>query len=118
MLCRARTAPSVARAPTSRAVAPIPALRRSAAPAVRAPQIKAAPIALARFAPARSYATSNSNIAEVCALTAGGVSLTHSQDANFRVEADTFGPLKVPKNRYYGAQTQRYVISAARQDES
>ena len=31
------------------------------------------------------------------------------QDANFRTEADTFGPLKVPKNKYYGAQTQRYA---------
>lgn len=30
------------------------------------------------------------------------------EDANFRVESDTFGPLRVPRNRYWGAQTQRY----------
>ena len=26
---------------------------------------------------------------------------------NFRQEADTFGPIKVPADRYWGAQTQR-----------
>ncbi len=29
------------------------------------------------------------------------------EDATHRVESDTFGPLRVPRNKYYGAQTQR-----------
>ena len=28
---------------------------------------------------------------------------------SFRVETDTFGEIKVPADRYWGAQTQRYV---------
>jgi hypothetical protein len=28
----------------------------------------------------------------------------------YRIERDTFGELKVPADRYYGAQTQRYVL--------
>lgn len=29
--------------------------------------------------------------------------------SKFRVEADTFGELQVPADKYYGAQTQRYA---------
>ena len=28
-------------------------------------------------------------------------------DANFRVESDSFGEIKVPADKYWGAQTQR-----------
>lgn len=31
--------------------------------------------------------------------------------AGFRTEADTFGPLEVPNDRYWGAQTQRSLIN-------
>lgn len=33
------------------------------------------------------------------------------QQADFRVESDSFGELKVPNNKYYGAQTARYVFT-------
>lgn len=29
---------------------------------------------------------------------------------SFRVETDTFGEIKVPADRYWGAQTQRYAV--------
>jgi hypothetical protein len=29
---------------------------------------------------------------------------------SFRVETDTFGEIKVPSDKYWGAQTQRYVL--------
>lgn len=35
---------------------------------------------------------------------------TMSSDS-FRVEKDTFGELKVPSDKYYGAQTARYVAT-------
>ena len=31
--------------------------------------------------------------------------------SNVRVEADTFGPLEVPADRYWGAQTQRSLMN-------
>lgn len=31
--------------------------------------------------------------------------------ADFRIEKDTFGELKVPTNKYYGAQTVRSTIN-------
>ena len=31
-------------------------------------------------------------------------------NTGFRVERDTFGELKVPSDRYYGAQTARYIL--------
>ena len=31
--------------------------------------------------------------------------------ADYRVEADTFGELKVPSDKYYGAQTVRSTIN-------
>ena len=31
--------------------------------------------------------------------------------AGFRTEADTFGPLEVPADRYWGAQTQRSLMN-------
>ena len=34
-------------------------------------------------------------------------SLTMSRDRSVRVETDTFGPIEVPADRYWGAQTQR-----------
>jgi fumarate hydratase class II len=30
-----------------------------------------------------------------------------SEDQQFRTEYDTFGPIKVPADKYWGAQTQR-----------
>ena len=32
-------------------------------------------------------------------------------DAGFRTEKDTFGELRVPADRYWGAQTQRSVVT-------
>lgn len=34
-----------------------------------------------------------------------------SQSGDYRVETDTFGELKVPSNKYYGAQTVRSTIN-------
>lgn len=34
-----------------------------------------------------------------------------STDSGFRVERDTFGELKVPADRYYGAQTARSMMN-------
>jgi fumarate hydratase class II len=34
-----------------------------------------------------------------------------SSETNYRVERDTFGELKVPSNKYYGAQTARSMIN-------
>ena len=31
--------------------------------------------------------------------------------ANYRIESDSFGDLKVPKDKYWGAQTQRSIIN-------
>ena len=33
------------------------------------------------------------------------------KDHKYRIERDTFGELQVPADRYWGAQTQRYVQS-------
>lgn len=33
------------------------------------------------------------------------------QDKEYRVESDTFGELKVPADKYYGAQTVRSVMN-------
>lgn len=33
------------------------------------------------------------------------------QASEFRIESDTFGELKVPANKYYGAQTMRSKIN-------
>lgn len=33
------------------------------------------------------------------------------QAADYRIEADTFGELKVPNDKYYGAQTVRSTIN-------
>ena len=30
---------------------------------------------------------------------------------NYRIESDSFGDLKVPKDKYWGAQTQRSIIN-------
>ena len=30
---------------------------------------------------------------------------------NFRIESDSFGDLKVPKDKYWGAQTQRSILN-------
>ena len=32
-------------------------------------------------------------------------------DVSVRVERDTFGPIEVPANKYYGAQTMRSIIN-------
>jgi len=37
-------------------------------------------------------------------------SQTTTGDVKFRIENDTFGKLQVPADRYWGAQTQRFVI--------
>lgn len=34
-----------------------------------------------------------------------------SSEGNYRIEADTFGELKVPCDKYYGAQTMRSLIN-------
>lgn len=33
------------------------------------------------------------------------------QEKNYRIERDTFGELKVPKDKYYGAQTLRALMN-------
>lgn len=38
---------------------------------------------------------------------------SQSQNEKFRVERDTFGELQVPASRYWGAQTQRYVVATS-----
>ena len=30
---------------------------------------------------------------------------------NYRIESDSFGDLKVPKEKYWGAQTQRSILN-------
>ena len=30
---------------------------------------------------------------------------------NYRIESDSFGDLKVPKDKYWGAQTQRSILN-------
>lgn len=37
--------------------------------------------------------------------------LFQSDQKDFRIEKDTFGDLKVPSNKYYGAQTARSIIN-------
>ena len=32
---------------------------------------------------------------------------THNSSGNFRIEHDTFGPVNVPNDKYWAAQTQR-----------
>ncbi|XP_077505643.1 fumarate hydratase, mitochondrial-like [Amblyomma americanum] len=32
-------------------------------------------------------------------------------NADFRIELDTFGELKVPSDKYYGAQTMRFMLN-------
>lgn len=34
-----------------------------------------------------------------------------AKDGNYRIETDTFGELKVPADKYYGAQTMRSKIN-------
>ena len=31
--------------------------------------------------------------------------------SNYRIESDSFGELKIPKDKYWGAQTQRSIIN-------
>jgi fumarate hydratase class II len=33
--------------------------------------------------------------------------MSEDKQSNFRVEYDTFGPIQVPADKYWGAQTQR-----------
>jgi fumarate hydratase class II len=37
--------------------------------------------------------------------------MSNLQQQEYRIERDTFGELKVPADRYYGAQTQRYSFT-------
>lgn len=39
------------------------------------------------------------------------VTMSQGKDVGFRTEADTFGELKVPNDKYYGAQTVRSTIN-------
>lgn len=39
------------------------------------------------------------------------ITMTTEKDVGFRTEADTFGELKVPNDKYYGAQTVRSTIN-------
>lgn len=45
-----------------------------------------------------------------CSLCCPNTSSLDPQ-ADFRIEKDTFGELKVPSDRYYGAQTVRSTIN-------
>ena len=38
-------------------------------------------------------------------------SIRNAKPGTFRTEADTFGPLQVPADRYWGAQTQRSLMN-------
>lgn len=39
--------------------------------------------------------------------TSGAGATTSANNANVRTETDTFGPIGVPADKYWGAQTQR-----------
>lgn len=52
-------------------------------------------------------------MSSICKIT-GNVSLKakcEEGSEGFRIEKDTFGELKVPSDKYYGAQTLRSVIN-------
>lgn len=54
-----------------------------------------------------SHVVASNDSALLSAENTAGSAQPVKEDANFRVESDTFGPLRVPRNRYWGAQTQR-----------
>lgn len=49
--------------------------------------------------------------AHIWNYTMEGADAKKESQADFRIEKDTFGELKVPNDRYYGAQTVRSTLN-------